>query len=494
MTHTQRGATLAELLVVAAVMALVLGALVPLFTIGQQTWNLADRHADMIQNGRRGLDKIIRDLRAAQSFQTVTPTLVRFRMALGDGTGATPTVEYQLNAATDEIEHRTSADYAYRRRITVTAGSVGVPAGYSMSVVFDHAALVAAGRSLASGDDVRVLYWTGATWVELDRFKDIPTAWNTATTRLWFRLQAAIPALGINNNYYLHYGDLSTAPPPANGDYVFLDFEDGTSLADWTRRDTTGGCTGTYATSADGFVFTSTSGSCYRQLGKPVTHSDVEIFWGFRSTSSGPSNTNRHQIGMSARRSNTGLGYMVTPAEANNRRLRFRYAANWNDSGTVIAQTPLGFSIVVGTDYYARFYLVGSSLRAKYWVVGAAEPGWLLTTTHSGAASGAHYAQVDGLASPETHRHRYLIIRPRVDPEPTTALGLEESGARADVPQPLAGPFRSMGVQCFDAAGGGTGCGNGAAVKSVQVSLTVMDPTGEVADVVVTARAYRQAP
>ena len=493
MRHPQRGATLAELLVVAAVMALVLGALVPLFTIGQQTWNLADRHADMTQNGRRALDKIIRDLRAAQSFQTVTPTLVRFRMALGDGTGGTPTVEYQLDAATGELEHRTSADYAYRRRITVTAGSVAVPAGYSASVVFNHAVAVALGRSLASGDDARVLYWTGTRWVELDRFKDIATGWNTLATQLWFRLQAPIPALGIDNNYYLHYGDLSTAPPPANGDYVFLDFEDGTSLADWTRRDTTGGCTGTYTTSADGFVFTSTSGSCYRQLGKPVTHSDVEIFWGFRSNSPGSGN-NRHQIGMSARRSDTGLGYMVTPAEANNNRLRFRYAANWNDSGTVIAQTPPGFSIVVGADYYARFYLVGSSLRAKYWVVGTPEPGWLLTTTHSGAASGVHYAQVDGLASPETHRHRYLIIRRRVDPEPTTALGPEESGVRADVPQPLAGPFRSMGVQCFDAAGTAIGCGTTSTVKSVQASLIVMDPTGEVADVVVTARAYRQAP
>jgi hypothetical protein len=51
-----------------------------------------------------------------------------------------------------------------------------------------------------------------------------------------------------------------------------------------------------------------------------------------------------------------------------------------------------------------------------------------------------------------------------------------------------------MGVQCFDAAGTAIGCGTSSAVKSVQVALTVMDPTGQVADVVVTARAYRQAP
>ncbi len=492
MSRAQRGATIAELLVVAAIMTLVVGALIPVLSLGQATWRAADRHSDMLHHGRRALDKIIREMRSAQSFQAVTPTLLQFRMALGDGSGATPTVEYQLNGGTGEIEYRTSADYAYRRRITVSA-PVGVPTGYSVSVVFNHAAAVAAGRSLASGDDVRILYWSGTAWVELDRFKDIPTAWNTATTRLWFRLQAPIPLLGSDSNYYLHYGDLASAPPPANGDHVFLDYEDGTTLADWTRRDTIGGCTGAYATSADGFVFTSGAGSCHRQFAKPVTHGDVEIFWGFRSDSAG-AGSNRHQVGVSARRDNAGLGYMVVPGENNNQRLRIRYSANWNAAGVVIAQTAPGFSITPGTDYYGRFYLVGTVLQAKYWVVGAAEPGWILSTIHLGTASGVHYGQVDGLQNNESHRHRYLIIRPRVDPEPTTVLAVEESGARGDVPQPLAGPFRSMAVQCFNAAGTAIACVAGPAVKSVQVSLTVMDPTGEVADVVVTARAYRQAP
>jgi len=496
MSRAQRGSTIAELLVVAAIMTLVVGALVPVLSLGQATWSAAERHSDMLHHGRRALDKLIREMRSAQSFQSVTPTLVRFRMALGDGGGATPTVEYQLNGGTGELEYRTSADFAYRRRITVTTpllALAGVPAGYTASVVFDHAAAVAAGRSLASGDDVRILYWTGTTWIELDRFKDIPTAWNTATTRLWFRLQAPIPLLGSDNNYYLHYGDLASSLPPANGDHVFIDYEDGTTLADWTRRDTIGGCTGVHATSADGFVFTSTAGSCYRQFAKPAAHGNVEIFWGFRSNSPG-AGSNRHQVGVSARRSNTGQGYMVLPGENNNARLRIRYSATWNDAGVIIAQTANGFSVAPGTDYYGRFLLVGTTLQAKYWVVGAAEPGWILSTIHPLAAAGVHYGQVDGFQNNETHRHRYLIIRQRMDPEPTTALAPEESGARADVPQPLAGPFRSMAVQCFNAAGTAIACVAGPTVKSVQVSLTVMDPTGEVADVVVTARAYRQAP
>ena len=487
MRNAQQGATLTELLVVTAIIAMVLGAMVPLLSIGQQTWGIADRHADMIQNARRASDKFIRDLRAAQSFETVSPSLVRFRMAVGDGTGSTPTVEYRLNGATGEVEHRISADYAYRRRITVTTGSVGVTAGYSMSIVFDHAALVAAGRSLASGDDIRLLYRTGTKWVELDRFKDIPTTWNSSTTRLWFKLQAPIAAGASDNNYYLHYGDLAADPPPANGDYVFLDYEEGTTLAEWVDRDA---CSGTYATSPQGFTFNASSGSCHRQLSKNVAHGDAEIFWEFWSSGVvGDS----HQVGVSARRSDTGVGYVVTLADQSNTTLRIRYWTVWSTTGGVIASTPA--SVVPATTYYGRFSLVGSTLRVKYWAVGSAEPGWMLTTTHSGAASGNHYGQVDGYAAPMNHRHRHLIIRMRVEPEPSTALGTEEAGARLDAFQPLAGPFRSMGVQCFNPMGNPTGCGaGGPAVRSVQVSLTVMDPTGEVADVVVTARAYRQAP
>lgn len=87
-----------------------------------------------------------------------------------------------------------------------------------------------------------------------------------------------------------------------------------------------------------------------------------------------------------------------------------------------------------------------------------------------------------------------MILRMRVDPEPGATLGPEQSGARADAYRPLAGPFRSLAVQCYDAAGAPVACTSGAAVRAIQVTLVAMDPTGEVADVTVTARAYRQAP
>ena len=492
MARGERGTTLTELLATVALLTVVLAALVPVLSIAKASWDRVDRHTELLQTARRALDKMVRDLRTVQSFGVVSPTLLRFTVPLGDGSGTAPIIEYQLNSATNDLEYRVAADFAYRRRITVTAGAAGVPAGYSVSIAVDHAALVTAGKSLASGDDVRVRYWTGTGWIELDRFRDIPTSWNSPATRVWFRVQAAIPAGGSNNNYYLYYGDLSAGAPPANGDHVFLDYEDGSSLAGWSRRDS---CAGTNLSSADGFIFQASSGSCHRQFSRNVPHGDVEIFWGFWSSPTGASDG--HQTGMSARRSDAGVGYVLTLADEANATLRIRYWTVWSTTGGAIGSVPA--SVTPGTNYFGRFYLVGSALKAKYWTVGAVEPAWMLEVTHSSVASGAHYGQVDGYTTSIDHRHRYIIVRQRVATEPSTTLGTEENGTRLDTFQPLAGPFRAMSVQCFDAAGNAIACPaapgpTATLVRSVQISLAAMDPTGEVADLVLTSRAYRQAP
>ena len=505
MRRSEHGATLTELLAVAAMFTLVLGALVPLLAIGRNTWDRVDRHGEVTQNARRAMDKIVRDVRAAQSFQTVSDSLIRLTMAAGDVSGATPAVEYRLNAATNELEYRQSGGYFFRRRIAVTAGTA-VLKGYSVPIVLDHAALVTAGKSLPSGNDVRIVYWTGSRWQELDRFSfnftAAPTDWNTTATRIWFKLQAPIAAGASDNNYYLHYGDLSAGAPPANGDHVFLDYEDGTSLDGWSRREL---LAGTKTTSADGFFFNTTSGTGYREFSKstPETHSDVEIIWGFCAEGPAAQSSTRHVVGVSARRADGGAGYRVEPGESTNTRLRLREQTVWSTAGTSLATAAA--VVTRDTNYYGRFALVGSLLRAKIWLTTAVEPAWQITFTDaSPILSGAHYGQVDGsgatTASPQNHRHRHLIVRRRVaDPEPTTALASEEAAPAPSAWQPLAGPFRVMSVQCFGAANNAVECpaapgAAAAAVRSVQVSLRTMDPTREVDDIVVTSRAYRQAP
>src|SRR5207245_6246376 len=106
---------------------------------------------------------------------------------------------------THNLEYRWSADYDYREPITVTAVNA-VASGYAVALTFNHAALVTLGKSLASGDDVRVRYWNGTSMAELDRVLDpvvSPTSgWNHTATKIWFRLQAPIAAAGTDNTHY----------------------------------------------------------------------------------------------------------------------------------------------------------------------------------------------------------------------------------------------------------------------------------------------------
>ncbi len=116
--------------------------------------------------------------------------------------------------------------YSYRRNVTITAGAPGAPNGYSVPITLNHASLVAAGSSRADGNDVRVVYWNGASGVELDRVLDSGSAWNTASTKIWIKTQAAIAASGSDSNYYVYYGNPLAANPPANSMNVFLFHDD----------------------------------------------------------------------------------------------------------------------------------------------------------------------------------------------------------------------------------------------------------------------------
>ena len=158
-------------------------------------------------------------------FDLVLPALPSLRLGIRDAEAAAPAGQWS------------DANYQYRQKITVTAGTAAVPNGYSVSVAFDHASLVSAGKSLTTGNDVRVFYWNGTSWVELDRVLDSGSSWNNAATTIWFQTQAAIGASGSNDNYYLYYGYSSATSPPANKANVFLftdDFEAG-NLNKWTK-------------------------------------------------------------------------------------------------------------------------------------------------------------------------------------------------------------------------------------------------------------------
>jgi len=125
--------------------------------------------------------------------------------------------------------------YAYRRQITIAA-QAPIPAGYSLAIHLDHAALVAASKSLSSGADVRLFRREGVSaWTELDRVVDPASAWDTDYTTIWFRTQSIVGA-GTDSSCYLYYGDpaATAAPKDPQQVYAFWDDFDQAGLAGWT--------------------------------------------------------------------------------------------------------------------------------------------------------------------------------------------------------------------------------------------------------------------
>lgn len=128
----------------------------------------------------------------------------------------------------------------YQRPITITGSTSGPLTDYSIPVTVDTAALVAAGKMKATGDDIR---FTNSSGTQLPYW--IQAGMNTAATTIWVKVDS-IPdgTLAAPNNQttiYLHYGDfaLSAASNPKTALLYYDDF----SAADpgWTNANITGG-------------------------------------------------------------------------------------------------------------------------------------------------------------------------------------------------------------------------------------------------------------
>lgn len=114
-----------------------------------------------------------------------------------------------------------------RRRLTIiNNANKTLPAGYSVKFNFDHYNQVQQGDALASGDDVRILWWNGVSWQELDRVNGTP--WNNPDqeTEIWFQIQAPIASLSSDDNYFIYYANPAAGPPPANPHQVYQFWDD----------------------------------------------------------------------------------------------------------------------------------------------------------------------------------------------------------------------------------------------------------------------------
>ena len=121
--------------------------------------------------------------------------------------------------------------WGYRRRLAIdNPNAKALRAGHSVMLSLDTAGLVANGKQRADGQDLRVLWDNGSTLVELDRLAE--TAFNTADTRIWFKLQAVVGAGERDMNYFIVYGNPAASAPPSDPRNVWAlwDTFDGSAL------------------------------------------------------------------------------------------------------------------------------------------------------------------------------------------------------------------------------------------------------------------------
>src|SRR5437870_3924489 len=305
-----------------------------------------------------------------------------------------------------------SMSYPFREKITVTAGTAAPASGYSVAVTFGHATLVTAGKSLPSGDDLRVAYWNGSTWVELDRLLDEASSWNNASTKVWFKTQAAIGASASDDDYYLYYGNASAGAPPANGMKVYLFYDDfsGTAI-DTSKWTVTRGTTSV----SGGILTVNPASSIWAQ---PTYAVGTDTRWEASIQLGGDGaelSFNFHAARDLDTNPSTG-NWIILWSDATSHNAENSKASTLTDSGGFTDTTPTLFHTYVmnreGTTGVR--YFQDATQRA-------------LLTTNVPTVSLRPYAFADaGTGATMWQKYDWWKVRQYVTPEPTSAIAAEE--------------------------------------------------------------------
>ena len=73
-----KGFTILEALLVVVLLSLIVVAIAPFFGTTVASWELKDRQLEVLQNGRVGMDKMVREIRWVRRFETIQSDYIRF--------------------------------------------------------------------------------------------------------------------------------------------------------------------------------------------------------------------------------------------------------------------------------------------------------------------------------------------------------------------------------------------------------------------------------
>ncbi|MEW5854440.1 MAG: right-handed parallel beta-helix repeat-containing protein [Myxococcota bacterium] len=375
------------------------------------------------------------------ALQEEIPTLVTATATLGEQTS-----EFAENEAAMDWWNPA---YAFRAPVTITS-TVGLPNRYVITVDLDHAALVTAGKSLASGDDVRVVRWDGNSWQELDRDRSRLQAWNTADVRLEFRLQGSHPdPFESALEYWVYYGNPTATSPPAAWDNLYLagDHFSDTNLSSTLVTDDNNANvevvngelvqTGDGSTSAAFTVALAdplpTSGFHFRHKARVQTLSGAASpeakLMGVVSEDQAPQTANqstenpRRRLVAYHRHDGRAFIFYVNTSNA---------AIYW--SGSAWGASASFATLPLGQDHVWELYSTGTSWQVVVTDANGAEltrttpvPWSSVKAPASGDDLYLYFGEVYTDYYSATMTSGWVYLRPYVEPEPTTVLGAEEA-------------------------------------------------------------------
>lgn len=137
------------------------------------------------------------------------------------------------SSSTGDVTDWWNEAFTLRQAMQISGPAGGVPPDHPILVTFDHAAQVAAGRSLASGDDVWIVTRSMADGglVPLNRVVDESSGWNRTDTQIWFSSFEQIPE-GAVPEYWLYWGNATPGQPLEDPQEIFPLFDsfDGVQL------------------------------------------------------------------------------------------------------------------------------------------------------------------------------------------------------------------------------------------------------------------------
>lgn len=125
------------------------------------------------------------------------------------------------SSSTGDVTDWWNEAFTLRQVVRISTPMTSIPADQPISVTFDHAAQVEAGRSMPSGDDVWIVTRSSVdgALVPLNRVVDESSGWNRADTTIWFSTFEA--SQGVEPEYWLYWGASDPGEPLEDPQEIF---------------------------------------------------------------------------------------------------------------------------------------------------------------------------------------------------------------------------------------------------------------------------------